>query len=90
MANDLRHLVPNIMDLSRQIGSNYSHLHGVLKGTIGCSAKSGWIVIQGKGRFPCNMHPELAGQICNDEVLEILDRHAEETAAALAAAKAAK
>ena len=39
MANDLRHLIPNIMDLSRQIGSNYSHLHGVLKGTIGCSAK---------------------------------------------------
>lgn len=39
MTSDLRYLVPNIMALSKGIKSNYSHLHGVLKGTVGCSTK---------------------------------------------------
>jgi hypothetical protein len=39
MAHDLRSRVPNIMALSKRIGSNYSHLHGVLKGSVSPSSK---------------------------------------------------
>lgn len=55
--------------------------------TIFCSAKSGWICISGKGRFPANLHPELAERICNDEIKTLLAKHKGETDAALAAAK---
>jgi|GEM_PF-3766792 len=36
---DLRSNVPNISALAKALGSNYSHLHGVLKGSITPSSK---------------------------------------------------
>jgi hypothetical protein len=72
-------------DQARALSENNEKL------TVFCSEKSGWISLAGRGRFPSNMHPDLLRRILTtdrDAILEALDAHAEETAAALATAKA--
>jgi hypothetical protein len=57
--------------------------------TLFCSAKSGWISISGKGRFPANMHPEMLQRVLDssDAIRAILAKHAAATKQALENAK---